>query len=65
MQQARGLYDRFTGGPEAIPAPAGVAAEAGYGATIIIQTNDEGRIGQIAQDEYNRQRGAQRRQLVR
>jgi hypothetical protein len=32
---------------------------------ISIQTNDESRIGQIAQDEYSRARAAQRRQLVR
>jgi hypothetical protein len=61
----RGLYDRLTGGPEG-SAMAG-AAEGGYGtqAVIVINTNDETQIGQIAQREYDRARGAQRRQLVR
>lgn len=42
-------------------------AAGGYGTqtVIVIQTNDERRIGQIAQTEFDRLRGAQRRQLVR
>jgi len=40
-------------------------AAGGYGSTIVIQTNDERRIGELAQREYERARGRQRTQLVR
>lgn len=68
MEAMQAYVRRHSYGDEIVNAvqTQGAAAEtAGYGVTIVIQTNDESRIGQIAQDEYSRARAAQRRQLVR